>query len=435
MATSPTLGGRLTRAFIALAVLTTAIVSTPSTIGAQVEDPGYLIEIQIVNLQQEGGFFFTSVWTGLHDGSFDLFDGGEAPSPGLELLAEDGDPEVLQAEFGRDTQTQVGPTPIAPRAAFEGEISVTNPEDARYFSFASMMLPSNDSFFGNADPLAYELFDEQGNPTGPIEITIVAQDIYDAGTERNNAQGLPFVPSAAGTTAIDTDLGIFELVDGLAPYVGLETAAGTIIEEELDSSDPVALIFVDVIRAGGCEGRTATVNISLGEAPTEGDDVILGTEGDDVINALGGNDIICGLGGDDTINAGNGADMIYGGDGDDTINAGQGRDAVFGEDGDDFISGGKGKDAIRGGDGNDDLRGNNGTDTLGGGDGDDTINGGQKADVLSGDDGDDVLIGGTRPDTLTGGAGADILDGGGSTTDTCFEDSSDVSVDSCEIRS
>ena len=434
MATSPNLGGRLTRAFIALAVLTTAIVSTPSAIGAQVA-PGYLVEIEVVNLQEDGGFFFTSVWTGLHDGSFDLLDGGEAPSPGLELLAEDGDPELLQAEFGADTQTQVGPTPIAPLATFEDAIAVANPAEARYLSFASMMLPSNDSFFGNGDPLAYELFDEQGNPTGPIEITIVAQDIYDAGTERNNAQGLPFVPSAAGTTAIDTDLGIFELVDGLAPYIGLETAAGTVIEDELDSSDPVALISVEAVQQGGCEDITPTVSISLGEAPTEGDDVILGTEGDDVINGLGGNDIICGLGGNDTINAGDGADTVYGGDGDDTINAGQGRDAVFGDDGDDFISGGKGKDVIHGGGGNDDLRGNSGTDTISGGAGDDFINGGQKADVLSGDDGDDVLLGGTRPDVLTGGAGADILDGGGSPTDTCFEDSSDVSVDSCEIRS
>ena len=434
MATSPTLGGRLTRAFIALAVLTTAIVSTPSAIGAQVA-PGYLVEIEVVNLQEDGGFFFTSVWTGLHDGSFDLLDGGEAPSPGLELLAEDGDPELLQAEFGADTQTQVGPTPIAPLATFEDAIAVANPAEARYLSFASMMLPSNDSFFGNGDPLAYELFDEQGNPTGPIEISIIAQDIYDAGTERNNAEGLPFVPSAAGTTAIDTDLGIFELVDGLAPYVGLETAAGTVIEDELDSSDPVALISVEAVQQGGCEDITPTVNIGLGEAPTEGDDVILGTEGDDVINGLGGNDIICGLGGNDTINAGDGADTVYGGDGDDTINAGQGRDAVFGDDGDDFISGGKGKDVIHGGGGNDDLRGNSGTDTISGGAGDDFINGGQKADVLRGDDGDDVLLGGTRPDVLTGGAGADILDGGGSPTDTCFEDSSDVSVDSCEIRS
>ena len=184
-----------------------------------------------------------------------------------------------------------------------------------------------------------------------------------------------------------------------------------------------------------CGGHVATVNLSLGDAPTEGDDVILGTDGDDVINGLGGNDVICGEGGNDIINAGNGADTVFGGAGADVINAGQGRDTVYGQSGDDFVSGGRGKDTIVGGGGDDDLRGNNGTDTISGGAGNDAINGGQKADVLNGDNGDDTIVGGTRPDTIDGGNGADILDGGGSDFDTCVEDAGDADVVSCEILS
>ena len=58
-----------------------------------------------------------------------------------------------------------------------------------------------------------------------------------------------------------------------------------------------------------CNGLTATVNLALGQSPTSGPDVSLGTEGADTIRAHGGNDTICGLGGNGLINAGgNGTD-------------------------------------------------------------------------------------------------------------------------------
>ena len=180
-----------------------------------------------------------------------------------------------------------------------------------------------------------------------------------------------------------------------------------------------------------CEGAAVTVDLALGQAPTEGDDVILGTDGDDVINGLGGNDVICGEDGNDTINAGNGADTVFAGAGDDEINAGQGRDTIYGQGGDDNIVGGKGKDNLNGGGGDDDIRGNNGTDTISGGAGDDFINGGQKADLLNGDNGNDTIIGGVRPDIIDGGNGIDLITGGGG-QDRCVEDPRDLSA-ACEI--
>lgn len=171
----------------------------------------------------------------------------------------------------------------------------------------------------------------------------------------------------------------------------------------------------------GCNGFDITVDIGAGDRPTAGDDVILGTEGDDVINAGDGRDSICGLGGDDTINAGFGADVVFAGPGADTVFAGQGLDIVYGEGGADFISGGKGKDVLNGGNGNDDIRGNEGTDTLNGGAGNDELRGGQKADLIFGGDGDDNLVGGTRPDIMNGGLGIDTYNGGGG-ADSCLDD-------------
>ena len=209
-------------------------------------------------------------------------------------------------------------------------------------------------------------------------------------------------------------------------------------------------IAIDV--TASCDGQTATVNLANGDLPTAGDDVIVGTNGGDVINAGAGNDLICSNGGDDVINAGDGADIIFAGDGNDIIRAGdgpdivragdgddevfggQGRDELRGESGDDFISGGKGKDLLVGGIGNDDLRGNQGTDDLRGGADNDTLRGGQKADSIQGNGGDDTLIGGTRPDLLDGNRGTDTYIGGGG-ADTCIPDRDGLAeqTTSCEL--
>ena len=185
-----------------------------------------------------------------------------------------------------------------------------------------------------------------------------------------------------------------------------------------------------------CNDLEVTVNLALGQRPTAGDDVILGTDGPDVINAGAGNDTICAGGGDDIIKAGNGADTVFAGDGDDVVNAGQGRDTVNAGAGDDFVSGGKGKDTLDGGAGDDDLRGNEGTDTINGGAGDDELRGGQKADIVRGGNGNDNLIGGTRPDILIGGNGLDTYNGG-SGRDSCANDPAGLieQTTNCEVLS
>ena len=184
-------------------------------------------------------------------------------------------------------------------------------------------------------------------------------------------------------------------------------------EEEPPAEEPAPELL--------CNGEAVTVNLANGDVPTDGNDVIVGTEGPDVIDAGAGADIICGLGGDDIINAGNGADVVMAGGGNDTVQAGQGRDTVYGQGGDDAIVGGKGKDTLIGGGGNDDIRGNDGVDTLDGGAGRDELRGGQGADVVTGGSGADVLVGGIRPDVLDGERGTDSYNGGAG-SDTCAVD-------------
>jgi lysophospholipase L1-like esterase len=167
-----------------------------------------------------------------------------------------------------------------------------------------------------------------------------------------------------------------------------------------------------------CNGRPVTVDLSNGDVPTQGDDVIRGTSGADVINSLGGNDTICSLGGNDTINGGDGFDKVFAGNGADTITGGIGNDKLVGGAGNDSIRGGNGNDRIQGGDGADLLWGENGFDRVAGGNGNDTLRGGTSADELLGGLGRDALFGDEGKDVLRGGAWIDTMDGGPQ-TDGC----------------
>ena len=93
-----------------------------------------------------------------------------------------------------------------------------------------------------------------------------------------------------------------------------------------------------------------------------------------------------------------GADLILGSEENDVIVAGSGNDVVHGDAKDDIICGGPGNDSLMGARGVDRLFGGPGNDWLFGAPGDDELNGGE---------GDyDVLWGGPGYDNLDGGPGA-----------------------------
>ena len=115
------------------------------------------------------------------------------------------------------------------------------------------------------------------------------------------------------------------------------------------------------------------------------------------------------------VRLGDGDDVYRGiGDGrvDGTVFGGPGDDLLIGSHADDVLDGGDGSDELRGRGGDDVLYGGVGADLLIGGRGDDTLYGGAWSDTLLGGPGDDVLYGGGGADTLDGGPGDDVLTGG-----------------------
>ena len=168
------------------------------------------VTLTIVNDAPENGTFLTPVWIGLHDGTFDLFNNGEAASAGLERLAEDGNTTPLSEEFlaspgagfDRTVATTEGIPPFSPGESETITFTVdANNPNHRYLSFASMVIPSNDAFIGNSNPTAYPLFGDDGNFTGTMFLRLGSQ-VYDAGTEVNDET--PANTAFFGQTAPDT---------------------------------------------------------------------------------------------------------------------------------------------------------------------------------------------------------------------------------------
>ncbi|MCB1327946.1 MAG: hypothetical protein KDK28_00070 [Maritimibacter sp.] len=166
----------------------------------------------------------------------------------------------------------------------------------------------------------------------------------------------------------------------------------------------------------------------------EGDDALYGGDDDDILIGGAGDDILHGESGTDTadfsdgddgviinlfdeiaISSDLGTDRLYeieniiGSDGNDVIDADHGRNEIDGDDGDDIIRGHNGNDTLRGGDDDDVVWGDEGEDYVYGGDDEDEVRGGLGNDHLFGDAGDDHLRGEQGNDVIDGGTGIDTV--------------------------
>ncbi len=157
---------------------------------------------------------------------------------------------------------------------------------------------------------------------------------------------------------------------------------------------------------GLCNGEVPTMT------GTALDDVLVGTDGPDVILAGPGRDVIDGAGGDDIICGGRDNDIINGGNGNDILYGNEAADRLIGGFGNDDLRGGYWKDTLIGGPGNDVMRGGRGSDVLLGGPGVDTAYGNDGMDQINGGPGNDKLYGQQGRDQVQGALGADVVSGG-----------------------
>jgi Ca2+-binding RTX toxin-like protein len=287
--------------------------------------------------------------------------------------------------------------------------------------------------------------------TPPPNVTMRSCDFPDIGkatvaTDICSPDKIVISSNAPGTFPVGTTQVTWTAEDGAGnPGSATQTVTVTSVAQDRDCCPPgyTSIIFVQNGSATGTSGNDCIIGTSNNDVinGNGGDDYIIAGNGTDTINGGDGNDTILGGEGEDTINGGNGNDRIAGGNGQDTITGGAGVDTIYGGGGDDAISGNDGDDIIYGnggqdriipGIGNDFVDGGEGVDTIftgnpvqaNGNVGDDTLIGGRDNDTISdtvgnnyiaGFHGDDRLTGGTGNDTILGGGGHNICVGGGGT--------------------
>ena len=219
------------------------------------------VTVRIENLAPPNGNFLTPFWVGFHDGSFDIYNIGAAAGAGLESLAEDGATATLSAEFlasgaGTVDGTIVSGGPIPPLPPGENTRMTfsldPNSANSLYFSYASMVIPSNDAFVANGDPMAHRVFDDNGNFLGISFIVLASgSTVLDAGTEVNDEipANTAFFGQAAPNTGV-AEGGTVQVHPGFMP-----AGSGGILDDPMFSAADFTVP----------DYRIARITVGLGE--------------------------------------------------------------------------------------------------------------------------------------------------------------------------
>lgn len=200
------------------------------------------VTVTFQNLAPTNSISFAPLRFGFHNGTFDSFNNGQAATAPIISVAEGGGGQDWFAAFAAaEPNAVLGSTQggaILPGATTTSLRLRVDTSVNRFFTFGSMVVPSNDYFIGNDDPMEYELFDANGNLILG-NILQNANEIWDAGSEAFDPANAAFLVGG------DNDLrtpqnGVvrFDFLE-LAGFNGLTTAAGYTFDSQLQANTPV----------------------------------------------------------------------------------------------------------------------------------------------------------------------------------------------------
>lgn len=204
-----------------------------------------MIDVTVQSLVPADGIAFAPLHVGFHGGSFDAFDLGSVAGEAIVSVAEGGAGGAWQAAFAAADPGAVRGTVgglLLPGQSATLRFDV-DPSANPYFSFAAMVVPSNDFFIGNDSPTAYRLFDAGGAlQTGSI--TQLARQVWDAGSEVFDPAAAAFVGNGALRSPQDSVVA-FNFGE-LAGFNGLATGAGYTFHSGLAAETPIYRISFGV---------------------------------------------------------------------------------------------------------------------------------------------------------------------------------------------
>ncbi|MEZ6235505.1 MAG: spondin domain-containing protein [Phycisphaerales bacterium] len=215
---------------------------------AQVVD----LRVSVENLAPQNSVAFAPLRVGFNNGTYDSFDNGSAASAAIVSIAEGGSgSDWFPAFMAADPTATLGtvvPNPAGPLLPGGTAFAVfsVDPQVNPFFTFGSMVVPSNDHFIGNDDPQQYRLFDSNG----ALQINSISQfgsSVWDAGSEVTDPMNAAFL--AVGMNSGRTpENGVvnFNFTE-LDAYNGLQTGAGYTFDRQFGASDEIYRITFTVV--------------------------------------------------------------------------------------------------------------------------------------------------------------------------------------------
>lgn len=199
-----------------------------------------MVTVTVTNLAAPSSVSFAGTHLGFHSGAFDAFNIGTTAGAGIVSVAEGGVGTQWQADFA-------AADPTATRGLIAGALTpgqsrsqsfIVNAGLNRFFTFATMVLPSNDFFLGNDNSRGFRLFDDAGNLL-INSITQTSSQIWDAGSEAFSVAGAAFLVNGVNDVRTPQNgLVSFNFAE-LMGFNGQQTAAGYVFNSGLTAGQAI----------------------------------------------------------------------------------------------------------------------------------------------------------------------------------------------------
>jgi hypothetical protein len=199
------------------------------------------VTVTVTNLAPANSVSFAPLRFGFNNGSFDAFNIGQIANAATISIAEGGSgSDWFPAFAAADPTAVLGSTmgALTPGASFTTRTFLVDTTLNPFFTFAAMVVPSNDFFIGNDDPMEYRLFDTAGNLL-INNIDQAASDIWNAGSEAFDPANAAFVVGGNNSARTPENGVVGFNFSELSGFNGLTTAAGYTFNSNLVANTAV----------------------------------------------------------------------------------------------------------------------------------------------------------------------------------------------------
>ena len=198
------------------------------------------VTVTIENLSPANSLSFAPLRLGFHNGTYDAFNNGQVAGPAIVSVAEGGSgaawfPAFRAADPGAVLGSVGGA--LLPGATASNRF-VVNGTANPFFTFGTMVIPSNDLFLGNDSPTRFRLFDADGN-LAIRTITQRGRDVWNAGSQAADPLNAAFV--GGGDNNLRTpENGVVEFsFSELNRFNGVATAGGYTFNRQIENDSDI----------------------------------------------------------------------------------------------------------------------------------------------------------------------------------------------------